>query len=470
LWQIEPELVVENHKEYYDIIENLKKEFPNIIRSVDSLLMIVDEWTPGFRDLIKSKDFSKDRYIYDPGLYEKYRLFKTKPGEVIDFNHSSIVRPFKEVFEAAKEWKFSINLEEKARKYAASIVGLKDSSKVLFARNTTEALNYTYWLAKVGGGNVVLTDAENHSIINLYKEHKDQGNTNKEVGFSTFPDKSVAEKYEGFSETQKTNVNVKIAPILEEDDYEKVLKQINEDTKLVVISHVLRNSGRIVDIESFAKKVKEKYPETLIAVDGAQAIGVVPRVNFVELGKCGVDFYAIATHKFLGSYPFGILYLSENMKNRIPLLQNKKPLEQVIMSGMIPKKYGIKPNVQVKLNYKRYVSLISAIDKLRKEGFNEDNDFSNRAEFVEKLKKYFINKLKKYNIVIDSGKEYSPAIVTFRFNLSNQRVVEKLQKKGIFVSYISETDNVRVSFDITNTENEINSFFDELDLILAEEN
>ena len=49
-------------------------------------------------------------------------------------------------------------------------------------------------------------------------------------------------------------------------------------------------------------------------------------------------------------------------------------------------------------------------------------------------------------------------------------MVEKLQKKGIFVSYISETDNVRVSFDITNTENEINSFFDELDLILAEEN
>lgn len=52
LWQIEPELVVENHKEYYDIIEKLKKEFPNIIRSVDSLLMISDEWTPGFKNLV----------------------------------------------------------------------------------------------------------------------------------------------------------------------------------------------------------------------------------------------------------------------------------------------------------------------------------------------------------------------------------------------------------------------------------
>ncbi len=52
LWQIEPELVVSSYQEYYEIIENLKKEFPYVIRTVDSVLMITDEWTPGFRNLV----------------------------------------------------------------------------------------------------------------------------------------------------------------------------------------------------------------------------------------------------------------------------------------------------------------------------------------------------------------------------------------------------------------------------------
>jgi len=53
IWQVEPELVVNNYQEYYKIIEELKKEFPHVIRTVDSVLMITDEWTPGFGNLLK---------------------------------------------------------------------------------------------------------------------------------------------------------------------------------------------------------------------------------------------------------------------------------------------------------------------------------------------------------------------------------------------------------------------------------
>ena len=54
IWQIEPEFVVKSYQEYYNIIENLKKEFPNVIRTVDTVLMITDEWTPGFKNLLKA--------------------------------------------------------------------------------------------------------------------------------------------------------------------------------------------------------------------------------------------------------------------------------------------------------------------------------------------------------------------------------------------------------------------------------
>ncbi len=53
LWSLELELIAGNFQEYYVIIEDLKKEFPQVIRTVDSVLMITDEWTPGFKSLLK---------------------------------------------------------------------------------------------------------------------------------------------------------------------------------------------------------------------------------------------------------------------------------------------------------------------------------------------------------------------------------------------------------------------------------
>jgi DNA-binding Lrp family transcriptional regulator len=54
LWQVEPEIVVNSYQEYYQIIEELKKEFPHVIRTVDSMLMITDKWTPGFKNMLKN--------------------------------------------------------------------------------------------------------------------------------------------------------------------------------------------------------------------------------------------------------------------------------------------------------------------------------------------------------------------------------------------------------------------------------
>ncbi len=53
LGQIELEFVTASYQEYYAIIENLKKEFPFVIRTVDSVLMITDEWAPGFKNLVE---------------------------------------------------------------------------------------------------------------------------------------------------------------------------------------------------------------------------------------------------------------------------------------------------------------------------------------------------------------------------------------------------------------------------------
>jgi len=50
--RLELEFIVENYQQYYDIIENIKKRFPYVIKSVDVVLMLTDEWTPGFKSLL----------------------------------------------------------------------------------------------------------------------------------------------------------------------------------------------------------------------------------------------------------------------------------------------------------------------------------------------------------------------------------------------------------------------------------
>ncbi|MBR9706157.1 Lrp/AsnC family transcriptional regulator [Candidatus Pacearchaeota archaeon] len=54
IWQLEIELVVKNFQEYYKFVEDLKSEFPNIIKTIDFTLMIKDEWTTGFENLLVS--------------------------------------------------------------------------------------------------------------------------------------------------------------------------------------------------------------------------------------------------------------------------------------------------------------------------------------------------------------------------------------------------------------------------------
>lgn len=51
LWHIEPEFVVSDYHEYTEILDDMKKSFPKMIRNVESTLLRTDEWTPNFGGL-----------------------------------------------------------------------------------------------------------------------------------------------------------------------------------------------------------------------------------------------------------------------------------------------------------------------------------------------------------------------------------------------------------------------------------
>jgi len=51
IWAIELELVVPNYQVYEEIIDEIRKNFPKLIGSLDTLLLESDEWTPAFSNL-----------------------------------------------------------------------------------------------------------------------------------------------------------------------------------------------------------------------------------------------------------------------------------------------------------------------------------------------------------------------------------------------------------------------------------
>lgn len=406
------------------------------------------------------KDFDSDCYIKNKNLFLEYRKFKNKK-RVIDFNHASLARPYEQVFK-----KINSKIEETLRKELSQITSINNPSQIIFGRNTTEALSFTYWLANVEGGNVVITDAENESIIRIFKEHRDHGNTNKKDGWSTFPDEIISENFRGIKKKQNTNVKVKMVKLLGNFKEESILKKIDKKTKLVVFSHIIRNNGKIIDIMKIAKKIKKRFPNVFIAIDGAQAFGNVPEVNFKKFEKSGIDFYAATPHKTLGSYPLGILFVSKNTLKNVSSLKDLPPEKQIIFNGMFDKSLNVKPTINSSMNPLRFLSLKTSLDKLKKEKLLSEKKFSGKIKRVLKIKTEFLKYLIERNVEIEKVKPQSPAIVSFRIkNKDNQKIVKQLQERGVFCSYISETDNIRVSFEITNKKGDVKNFFKIFDLL-----
>jgi selenocysteine lyase/cysteine desulfurase/DNA-binding Lrp family transcriptional regulator len=469
-WQIELEFVVKDYAQFNKIMNEFRSEFPQIIKHYKHLMMIDEYWMPAYQDILDfGKEFNKDHYVNED-QYLKYRMFET--DKAIDFNHASLMRPYKEIHQKLISKTKQINEKDlfiEARKIASRIININDTKRIIFGRNTTEALSFVYWMANLENKTVICSDAENKSITRIFKEHRDHGNTLRMDGWSTFSDNIIAEEFEGHNLSLPTKSRLKVIPILESSNIYNIITNINENTQLIILSHIIRNDGLLLDIENIVKKIKRKNKNVLIAIDGAQAFGSLESVDFSKLEDIGVDFYAITPHKTLGSYPIGILYFSKRMEKYISNLQGLTKNEQIIMPGMIDPSYKIKSNIDIPLNSKRILSFIESIKFLEKNDWLKGNNFEKKVKYQSDLLEYFISKIIKYKVHIDRLRhlQYASNIISFRFlDRDNLKIVSLLQQKNVFCSYISETNNIRVSFNITNTKKDIDDFFKILDTII----
>ncbi len=93
---------------------------------------------------------------------------------------------------------------------------------------------------------------------------------------------------------------------------ESLEKSIKPKTKLIVISHILWNTGQVIPIEAIAMSLNQKPQKPYLLVDGAQSFGQIP----LKRSAASADIYAFTGHKWAcGPEGLGGVVLSERILN-----------------------------------------------------------------------------------------------------------------------------------------------------------
>ncbi len=116
---------------------------------------------------------------------------------------------------------------------------------------------------------------------------------------------------------RRFDLQVSICPLMETlnegNPTLAIASDLHPNTRLVVLSHILWNTGQVLPLTDIVKVCHEfnpksnPYPKIRVLVDAAQSVGVLP-LNLTEIG---VDYYAFTGHKWwCGPEGLGGLYVS----------------------------------------------------------------------------------------------------------------------------------------------------------------
>jgi len=282
---------------------------------------------------------------------------------------------------------------EETREKLSNFINCK-KNEIIFTKNTTEGIN----LISNGfnfkkGDNIIISDIEHHS------------------------------NFIPWLNLQKKGINIKIAKANEEGIIEKdtINNLLDENTRLIAISHVSNAIGSIQDIESIEKLIhKNQYKDgtnTYLLVDGAQSVG---HIN-VDINKLNPDFMAFPGHKgLLGPVGTGFIYIKESNQNLI--------YPQNLGGGTIVntdfKDFKLEDSPQRfeggTQNLAGIIGLGRAIDYIESIGID------NIEKYDKDLTRILYESLNEIDNIITYGSKNNNSIVSFNLNNANPHDICKI--------------------------------------------
>ena len=249
-------------------------------------------------------------------------------------------------------------------------------------------------------------------------------------------------------------------------DPQKVLDAITPKTKLIAVTHLSNVLGTRVDVKAITKGAHAKG--VAVMVDGSQAAVHMP----VDVQDIGCDFYAITGHKLYGPSGSGAIYIRADRQAEMrPFMGGGDMIREVHKDSVIwndpPMKFeaGTPGIVQ-------QIGLGVALDYMM------DLGMENIAAHEEKLRDYTRTKLDGLNWLNVQGTTQDKAAI-FSFTMTGAAhahdISTVLDKKGVAVragqhcvgplmDHLGLSATCRASFGLYNTEGEVDTLVDALEL------
>jgi cysteine desulfurase/selenocysteine lyase len=250
----------------------------------------------------------------------------------------------------------------------------------------------------------------------------------------------------------KEKISVKNLPIdsngfFKLDDLESL---IDDNTKLVALSHALYNTGSILPVEKIGKILQNKTP---FFIDSAQTVGCI---GDFDVSKIKCDFMSFNGSKWLcGPMGTGLFYCNR---------KSSELLEPITIGGESAITYDDSKLAFKELpdkfqtgfrNYVGIVGLESSANYLLNFGMKNIRE---KNQYLSNLFREELSKILNVVLYGPDNQDDRTSIVSFNIKgFDSQEIVDKLEKQNIILTVreIMETKIVRVSPHFFNTESQI---------------
>jgi cysteine desulfurase/selenocysteine lyase len=213
-----------------------------------------------------------------------------KPTVVIDAMRGAFEHCYANVHRGAYDVSESTTTAyEGARETVRAFLNASSEREIVFAKNTTEAINlvaHSFGRGMLKSGDaVVISEMEHHSNIVPWQMLRDE-----------------------------KGIDLRICPITDEGELrlDALAELLDERVKLVAVTHVSNVLGTVVPLEKVIAMAHSAGAKVL--VDGSQAVMHMP----VDVQALDADFYVFTGHKVYGPTGIGVLYGKEALLDAMP--------------------------------------------------------------------------------------------------------------------------------------------------------
>ncbi|AKN59844.1 cysteine lyase [Synechococcus sp. WH 8020] len=235
-------------------------------------------------------------------------------------------------------------------------------------------------------------------------------------------------------------------------------------TKVVVLSHLLWNTGQLMPIPEVADHLRQHAQQPFLLVDAAQSMGQIP----VEAAAQAADIYAFTGHKWIcGPEGLGGVALSERILNEAsPTLIGWRSLRDETRADI----NDPEPFHHDSRRFEIATSCVPLMAGLRQSLrlFANEGHEQERLQTIQSLSGELWRQLKELSGATPLLKGEPPAgLVSFQLNDASGRspdeVVKILGSKGIWIRNLEEPICLRACTHITTKPNEISRLVDALE-------